>query len=406
MQAAARQCEVIGIEMVAETEEYAWSKVEAESSYQRVTLFPEKATRAMIAKEMAARMHASLAECRPDAVAIPGWSNNGAFAAIQWCGETGTPAVLMSESTAQDEPRVWWREKIKRNIVRLYSTALVGGQRHVDYLAELGMPRDRIFTGYDTVDNAFFAQGAKEARRQRTEDGSQKAEDRSQKSEDRSQRTEVRREARTAGDTFSRRRGLSKRRICSRCCAHTQRIASARHLSLVTRHFGASFSSVMGRCGNLSTLNSQLSTCTTRVQMPGFKQYDELPMYYAHAKAFVHASTTEQWGLVVNEAIASGLPVIVSNRCGCVPELVREGENGFTFDPFNEQELTECLLQMSSMPEAERASLGQTSSRIATEYDVDRFGIGLKSAAELAMSLPRRRASVVDHALLWALMRK
>ena len=73
------------------------------------------------------------------------------------------------------------------------------------------------------------------------------------------------------------------------------------------------------------TLNSQLSTLNLHehVHLPGFKPYDELPVYYALANAFVHASTTEQWGLVVNEAIASGLPVIVSDRCGCAPELVQ-----------------------------------------------------------------------------------
>src|SRR5262249_59830905 len=69
------------------------------------------------------------------------------------------------------------------------------------------------------------------------------------------------------------------------------------------------------------------------VSMPGFKQYDELPAYYGLASAFVHTSTTEQWGLVVNEAMAAGLPVLVSERCGCGPDLVREGVNGFTFDP-------------------------------------------------------------------------
>ena len=79
------------------------------------------------------------------------------------------------------------------------------------------------------------------------------------------------------------------------------------------------------------------------VHLPGFKQYEELPVYYGLAKAFVHASTTEQWGLVVNEAIASGLPVIVSNRCGCAPELVNG--NGFTFDPGNRHELVARLVR-------------------------------------------------------------
>ena len=48
------------------------------------------------------------------------------------------------------------------------------------------------------------------------------------------------------------------------------------------------------------------------VIFPGFVQYDQLPLYYGLAGAFVHASTVEQWGLVVNEALASALPVLVS----------------------------------------------------------------------------------------------
>src|SRR5205814_10173918 len=110
------------------------------------------------------------------------------------------------------------------------------------------------------------------------------------------------------------------------------------------------------------------------VHLPGFKPYDELPVYYGLAKAFVHASTTEQWGLVVNEAVASELPVIVSNRCGCVPELVQD--NGFTFDPANESELAERLLQMASLSADERRRLGEASYRIAANFAPDRFGEG------------------------------
>ena len=81
------------------------------------------------------------------------------------------------------------------------------------------------------------------------------------------------------------------------------------------------------------------------VHLPGFKQYHELPVYYGLASAFVHASTTEQWGLVVNEAMASGLPVLVSNRCGCAQDLVKEGVNGFTFDPCNVEQLAQLMLK-------------------------------------------------------------
>jgi len=146
-------------------------------------------------------------------------------------------------------------------------------------------------------------------------------------------------------------------------------------------------------------LNSQLSTLNlhAHVHLPGFKPYDELPVYYALAKAFVHASTTEQWGLVVNEAVASGLPVIVSERCGCVPELVRG--NGFTFDPIDERELPSRLLQIASLSDDERRSLGDASYRIAENFAPEHFGEGLEQAAKLALIHPRK-ASLLGRTLI------
>jgi len=136
------------------------------------------------------------------------------------------------------------------------------------------------------------------------------------------------------------------------------------------------------------------------VHLPGFKQYEELPVYYALAKAFVHPSTTEQWGLVVNEAIASGLPVIVSERCGCVPELV--GDNGFTFDPLNEDELTARLLDMTSLSDDERRRLEDASYRIAANVAPERFGEALEQAAQLVRS-DSRKTSLLSRMLIKSL---
>ena len=114
---------------------------------------------------------------------------------------------------------------------------------------------------------------------------------------------------------------------------------------------------------------------------------------------FVHASTTEQWGLVVNEAIASGLPVIVSERCGCVPELVQD--NGFTFDPMDEHELAAQMLKMTTLSDDERRRLGNASYGIASNFSPERFGEGLDRAVTVAMELPQRRSGVIDWTLLF-----
>src|SRR4029453_12882988 len=150
------------------------------------------------------------------------------------------------------------------------------------------------------------------------------------------------------------------------------------------------------------TLNSQLSTLNLNehVHLPGFKPYDELPVYYALAKAFVHASTTEQWGLVVKEAFASGLRGIVSEGGGCAPELVQD--NGFTFDPTNEHELAARLLELASLSDEERKHLGDASSRIAANFAPERFGEGLERAVTMALNHRQKKLGVTNRALLFA----
>ena len=73
--------------------------------------------------------------------------------------------VLMSETTAGDHVRVGWREDIKSHVIRsLFSWAVVGGRKHVEYLRILGFQEDRITGCYDVVNNAFFRNGARSFR--------------------------------------------------------------------------------------------------------------------------------------------------------------------------------------------------------------------------------------------------
>ena len=127
----------------------------------------------------------------------------------------------------------------------------------------------------------------------------------------------------------------------------------------------------MARCAPRSRAASPGSDLAGDVILAGFKQYDELPAYYGLASAFVHASTTEQWGLVVNEAMASGLPVLVSDRCGCAPDLVEDGVNGFTFDPYDVEALAGLMQRVAAMTDERRQAMG--ASRPA---DHRRLGAG------------------------------
>jgi glycosyltransferase involved in cell wall biosynthesis len=298
--------------------------------------------------------------------------------------------VVMSESARCDEPRTWWKEAIKKQMVDLYSAALVGGQRHAEYLVELGMPRDRVFIGYDVVDNAYFATCTREIRNShlRRGYGGQTA-------------FEIRKKYALPENYF-----LASARFIEKKNLPRVIRAYAEYRQKSALGGNAPWDLVLLGDGPLrETLNAQLSTLNlhANVHLPGFKQYDELPAYYALAKAFVHASTTEQWGLVVNEAIASGLPVIVSDRCGCVPELVNG--NGFTFDPLDEQELAARLLEMASLSEHDLECFAEASRRIAGRFGPERFAEGLERATTMATKFTQKRLGVMDRALLLAAAR-
>jgi 1,2-diacylglycerol 3-alpha-glucosyltransferase len=372
LNAATEKLSVIGFEWSAK-EHYAWGARVSPPRYHKVSLFPEAAENYPGNAQLRRAFYSALEQANPDVVTVNGWNDFGSLAAASICVRSGIPMVVMSESTGYDKPRTWWKEIIKRRIVNLYSAALVGGQRHIEYLIELGMPRDRIFTGYDVVDNRYFHEKAEELR---------------------SQRSDVKQKYGLPENYFlASARFIEKKNLLTLIRAY----AEYRHKSevkapksLVSGENTRWDLVLLGDGALRETLNSRLSSLNLHgyVHMPGFKQYDELPVYYAFAKAFVHASTTEQWGLVVNEAAASGLPVIVSSRCGCVPELVQY--NGFIFDPTNSQELSSQLLKMASLSDDERKSLGGASRRIVSNFAPERFGEGLEEAAQLAITRPRK----------------
>jgi 1,2-diacylglycerol 3-alpha-glucosyltransferase len=382
LSAASEVCNITAIELAADTTEYSWSKVGGPFRFDRSTLFPEGDSRNARRGDLIQRLQAKMREHRLNVVAVPGWSDRAVFVAIRWCLRNGIPVVVMSESTGWDERRLWWKEWIKSRIVRLCSAALVGGSPQADYIERLGMPAESVFLGYDAVDNGYFAIKAEEIKKNAAESR---------------KRYELPERYFLASARF-----IEKKNLLRLIQAYANY-----HSSLVTRRLLPWPLVLLGDGPLKSDLLSLIANLQLQqaVLLPGFKQYDELPVYYGLASAFIHASTTEPWGLVVNEAMASGLPVIVSDRCGCASDLVEEGCNGFTFDPCDVEQLAQLLLKVSAF-DFPLSSFGVESQRIISRFDSAAFGWGLLQAAEAASQRPVLRPGLLDRALLKLLVLK
>jgi glycosyltransferase involved in cell wall biosynthesis len=108
----------------------------------------------------------------------------------------------------------------------------------------------------------------------------------------------------------------------------------------------------------------------------------------------------------VNEAMASGLPVLVSNRCGCAADLVQESVNGFTFDPCNVEQLAQLMLKISAFQPSRLSAFGDASRSIISDWGTERFAQGLKAAAECALRAGPVKATVMQRLILNALLWK
>jgi 1,2-diacylglycerol 3-alpha-glucosyltransferase len=380
--AASRLFPLSAIQGCAQDLTYAWEKVHADGAFPLATLFSEGDACLQPPKSLSNRLERQLQLTGCEAIVIPGWSSRLALMALRWGAMNRRPLVLMSESSHRDVVRYAWKEAVKRRLLAICSAALVGGRSHLDYLVQLGMPPDRIFMGYDVVDNCYFGEKAAELRSRKTEN----------------------KLSRGLPENYF----LASARFVEK--KNLQRLLEAyrRYLDLARAKGGDREAEVwhlvlLGDGPLHLTLHSRISKLDLNacVHLPGFKQYPELPIYYSLANAFIHPSTTEQWGLVVNEAMASTLPVIVSNRCGCATELVREGVNGFTFDPYNVEELARLMLKVSNLG-SQLLVMGRASQRIIADWGPERFALGLKAAVDKAIEIGPRPLSRFDQLLFRA----
>jgi glycosyltransferase involved in cell wall biosynthesis len=282
-----------------------------------------------------------------------------------------TPCILVNDSHRLSAKASAAGHVIKKLIVKQFNAAVVGGPSQVSHYEDLGIPKGRVFYGFDIIDNEYFSLHAQAARMNE--------------------------------DETRKRLGLPDKYFLN-----VGRIVKKKNLSAIVKafwlakksgHFDAKLVFVgTGECeedlknhasslGFVTYDNSNESNKNTGCDIYFYRNQasNDLPFFYALAKAFVLPSQREEWGLVVNEAMACSLPVIVSSVCGCAPDLVHHGINGFQFDYDNPEELAKRLIEIDSQPGLAR-KMGQASLEIISKWDANFFLKNVEQAIEAVRS--------------------
>jgi 1,2-diacylglycerol 3-alpha-glucosyltransferase len=346
-------------EVAGREQTYPWTRSRHDEPFSWITLFPDRVLETIDPADCRRAILEALERDRPDALGIVGYARPESMAAAEWANRRGCPALLFSESQAIDRPRVWWKELVKRRRIRRFDAALVGGPPHRDYLVQLGMPRGRIALGYNAVDNDYFA-----------------------------------REAHACRTDPARRVGLPEAPYFLSVCRFVPEKNLVRLVGAFTSYRRQSDPHTawdLVLCGDgpgAAEVDAAIaqSECRSAIHRPGFLQSDELPRWYGHAGAFVLASLSEPWGLVVNEAAASGLPLLVSQRAGCAATLVPdpEGTTGGRFDPLDVESMTTRLAWMAGLSHRERGQLGSNAAETVAQWGPAQFARGALEALGLA----------------------
>ena len=338
----AGRAEVIAVEVAQASATYAWSPSgEVQGAAKRVLFKGEAYERIGKWRRLRAQ-YAALKDC--DTVFVGIGYNEPDVLALAWALRLrGRRVVLMSESKADDFPRHRLRETTKALLLLPFTAALVGGPRQVAYMRALGFRRRRVVTGYDgvSIDRVRALGGT------------------------------PRIAAQDRPFVFVG-RFVAKKNIVFLVEAYARYRQSAgvgaRRLVLVGG--GELEAQVRSRIAALGL--------GTAVEITGFVDAPQVATHLASARALLLPSTEEQWGLVVNEALALDLPVAVSRAVGSHDTLVRHGVNGFVLVPDDGAAWAEAMLALGG-DEDRWEAMSQASRVLAPAGDTQRFAEGVEA---------------------------
>lgn len=271
----------------------------------------------------------ALREARPDCVVVSGWSTFAAQAALSWCRVRRVPYVLLVESHDAD-PKAGWRRRVKATVVPPIVTGaasvLVTGSLARDSMLALGAAPERIRVFANTVDVARYGERADELVPRRQE--------------------------------LRASLGLSPEDVAVLTVA---RLVPEKGIDVLLDSAARAGLPlvVLGEGPERSRLEQRARELAVRATFTS-RPWDEVVGAYVAADVFALLSRHEPWGVVVNEAAACGLPLVLSDRVGAARDLLRDDENGLLVPVGDVEAAAAALRRLAADPDLRRRMGGRS----------------------------------------------
>jgi 1,2-diacylglycerol 3-alpha-glucosyltransferase len=299
---------------------------------------------------------AALRTVAPDVILCGGYSYVASWQALFWARVHQIPFFLWSESNAQDlRGGHALVEFLKSLFLRRCSGFVVPGRSAEEYLLAHAIKEGEIFVAPNAVDNDFFTAAAATARQN---------------------------DAKCRADLdLPRRYFLFAGRLVREKGVFELLSAYAKLDESLRQQVGLVF---VGDGACRRQLEEQSGPVSPgEIKFAGFAQREKLATVYALAEMLILPTYTDPWGLVVNEAMACGLPVIVSRVAGCVVDLVKENWNGLLVPPRDVSLLASAMQSLASQPDL-CSTMGANSLQRIDSYSPKEWAAGVERMVESA----------------------
>ncbi|MGC1372202.1 MAG: glycosyltransferase family 4 protein [Candidatus Sulfotelmatobacter sp.] len=302
------------------------------------------------------RLGKALNRLRPDVLVCGGYNYLASWQALCWAKLHQVPVLLWTESTAQDHrDRHAPIEFLKSRFLRFCDGFVVPGSASAEYLKDLGIANDRIFQARNAIDIELFARLAQESR---------------------NREIQIRSELFLPSRYFLYvGRFVKEKGVFDLLRAYAQLDPRLRsEVGLVLAGNGADHYELMKQASGIKP---------GTIRFVGFVHREELPGLYAFADALILPTHSDTWGLVVNEGMSCGLPVIVTKVAGCARDLVKDGWNGCVVPLADSAQLSRAMAALAGDSELRR-QMGMRSHQIIQEYSPAAWTDGMAMAFNAA----------------------